>query len=49
MTAMEHDVQAPLAAPFKRNQDILTEHGGRDPEPVTRTRRNGCPIATTHE
>ncbi len=33
MTAMEHDVQAPLAAPFKRNQNILTEHGGRDPEP----------------
>ena len=33
MTTRERDVRVPLAAPFKGNHDILTEHGGRDPEP----------------
>jgi len=33
MTARERDVRVPLAAPFKRNHDILTEHGGRDLKP----------------
>ncbi len=49
MTARERDVRVPLAAPFKRNHDILTEHGGRDLKPGYEDRGDGCPTAITHE